>query len=223
MTEPSTETDDGTEPRWPALVAIVAAALLPFALPRSMSVAPPWVLATAVAGLAVGAVLARRAGKHRVNEWLGYASLVVLTGAMVFSLAQLVSALPRHAESASALLSSAAVIWVTNVIVFASWYWRVDAGGPNARDRRTAHTRGAFLFPQMAIMAPGSAGQSVAEAENWRPGFIDYLALAFYTSTAFSPTDVPVLSGWAKLAMMLQSLISFGTIVLLASRAVNIF
>lgn len=223
MTLPPANPDRESEPRWPAAVAIIAAALLPFALPRSMSIAAPWVLAVAIAGLAIGAVLARRAGKHRLNEWLGYSSLVVLTGAMVFSLARLVSALPRHAESASALLSSAAVLWVTNVIVFASWYWRVDAGGPNERDRLAAHTRGAFLFPQMAVMAPGNTGQSVAEAEHWRPGFIDYLALAFYTSTAFSPTDVPVLLGWAKATMMVQALISFGTIVLLASRAVNIF
>ena len=34
--------------------------------------------------------------------------------------------------------------------------------------------------------------------DNWSPGFIDYLFLAFNTSTAFSPTDVPVLSRWAK-------------------------
>jgi hypothetical protein len=56
----------------------------------------------------------------------------------------------------------------------------------------------------------------------WSPGFIDYLFLAFNTSTAFSPTDVPVLSRWAKVLMMIQSLISLATIALLAARAVNI-
>ena len=221
MTTPSTDIE--TEPRWPAAVAIIAAGLLPFALPRSLSVAPPWVLATVVATLVLGAVVARHTGNHRLNEWLGYACLVLLTGAMMFSLVRLISALPRHAESAVALLTSAVVLWVTNVIVFASWYWRVDGGGPNARDSRAAHTRGAFLFPQMAVMAPDNPGMTMAEAENWRPGFVDYFALAVYTSTAFSPTDVPVLKGWAKVAMMLQAVISFGTIVLLASRAVNIF
>jgi len=74
----------------------------------------------------------------------------------------------------------------------------------------------------MAIMQPGSNGASVAEAEGWRPGFVAYLALSFYTCTAFSPTDVPVLSHWAKLMMMVQSVISFGTVILLAARAVNI-
>jgi hypothetical protein len=56
----------------------------------------------------------------------------------------------------------------------------------------------------------------------WNPGFVDYLFLAFNTSTAFSPTDVPVLSRWAKLLMMIQSLISLATLALLAARAVNI-
>ena len=58
--------------------------------------------------------------------------------------------------------------------------------------------------------------------DKWRPGFVDYLFLAFNTSTAFSPTDVPVLSRWAKVMMIVQSLISLGTVVLLAARAVNI-
>ena len=74
----------------------------------------------------------------------------------------------------------------------------------------------------MAVDAPGRNGVSLAEAENWRPGFIDYFALSFYTATAFSPTDVLVLSRWAKLMMMIQALIAFGTVILLTARAVNI-
>jgi uncharacterized membrane protein len=58
--------------------------------------------------------------------------------------------------------------------------------------------------------------------ESWAPNFIDYLFLAFNTSTAFSPTDTAVLSRWAKAGMMLQSLISLTIVALLAARAVNI-
>ncbi len=61
-----------------------------------------------------------------------------------------------------------------------------------------------------------------ADEELWSPNFIDYLFLAFNTSTAFSPTDVPVLERWAKVLMMLQSLISLTVLALLAARAVNI-
>jgi hypothetical protein len=133
--------------------------------------------------------------------------------------------LPRRLEVASAMLRSAAVLWVTNVLVFAGWYWRLDAGGPNARDFREEHVRGAFLFPQMVI--PGADASMVgttphAKETSWRPGFVDYLFLAFNTSTAFSPTDVPVLSRWAKLMMMVQSVISFTAVAVIAARAVNI-
>jgi hypothetical protein len=172
--------------------------------------------------LLTGAVLAHRQRRQKLNEILSYANLGLLTLELLYSLATLVLALPRHAQPAPKLLESAAVLWIANVILFAAWYWRIDAGGPNARDGRDAHLRGAFLFPQMAVMAPGAGGRSVAEVEGWRPGFIDYLALSFYTCTAFSPTDVPVLSRWAKLMMMVQAGISLGTVLLLAARAVNI-
>lgn len=213
---------DSPEPRWPAVLGILAAAFLPFALPRSLSLLPAWLLATIVSALVLAATFARRAGRHTLNEWLGYAVLGILTADLIYGLVTLITALPRHAEAAKALLESAAVLWVGNVIVFASWYWRLDAGGPNERDKREAHLRGAFLFPQMAVMAPGNTGESVAEAEGWQPGFVDYLALSFYTCTAFSPTDVPVLSRWAKLMMMVQAVISFTTVALLAARAINI-
>jgi hypothetical protein len=64
--------------------------------------------------------------------------------------------------------------------------------------------------------------KSAAAQEQWSPNFVDYLFLAFNTSTAFSPTDVPVLARWAKVLMMVQSLISLTVIALLAGRAVNI-
>lgn len=187
-----------------------------------MNVLPAWVLATIVLTLLSGALIARRFGHERINEILGYATLVVLTGAMLYGLVMLVRGLPRHVEVARQLLRSAFVMWATNVIVFASWYWRLDAGGPNRRARRDAHTSGAFLFPQMAFTTPGTDDMTLAESEGWQPGFIDYLFLAFNTSTAFSPTDVPVMSRWAKVMMMVQSAISLTTIALLAGRAVNI-
>lgn len=216
------KTEKNPEPRWPAALAVFAAGLLPLALPRSLSLAPPWALTPANLILLTGAVLAHRRHRQKLNEILSYANLGLLALELLYSLTTLVLALPRHTQPAANLLGSAAVLWFANVIVFAAWYWRIDAGGPNARDGRDAHLKGAFLFPQMAVMAPGAAGRSVAEVEGWRPGFIDYLALSFYTCTAFSPTDVPVLSRWAKLMMMVQAGISLGTVLLLAARAVNI-
>jgi hypothetical protein len=210
------------EPRWAVILAILAAAAMPFALPRSLSLLPQWMVAAIVCALMIAAVVTHNIHQPRLNEFFGYSLLGVLTIAQVYSLVTLIVALPRHAEIAERLLESAAVLWATNVILFAMWYWRVDAGGPNARDDRPAHTDGAFLFPQMAIIAPGTDGKSIAEVEGWRPHFVDYLALSFYTATAFSPTDVPVLSRWAKLMMMVQAIMSLTTVALLAARAVNI-
>jgi uncharacterized membrane protein len=210
------------EPRWPAALALFAAATLPFALPRSLTLAPAWVLVPANVVLLTGAILAHKHDRIKLTDSFSYANLGLLTLSMLYGLATLVLGLSRHADQAPRLLQSAAALWVANVIVFAAWYWRLDAGGPHARDGRTAHMEGAFLFPQMSVDAPGRKGVSLAEAEGWRPGFIDYLALSFYTATAFSPTDVLVLTRWAKLMMMVQALIAFGIVILLTARAVNI-
>ena len=210
------------ETRWPAAVALLAAALLPLALPRALTLAPTWVLVPTNVVLLTGAILAHRHGRIKLTDSFSYSNLGLLTLSMLYSLVTLVLGLLHHAESAPRLLESAAVLWFANVIVFAAWYWRLDAGGPHARDGRVAHMEGAFLFPQMAVDAPGRKGVSLAEAESWRPGFIDYLAISFYTCTAFSPTDVQVLTRWAKLMMMVQAVMAFGTVILLTARAVNI-
>jgi uncharacterized membrane protein len=130
----------------------------------------------------------------------------------------LITALSARHGTPQQLLLSAASLWITNILVFALWYWRVDAGGPHQRDRRAQHAEGSFLFPQ-TTMTPEALKQ--AGQENWSPEFVDYLFLAVNTSTAFSPTDVPVLDRWAKLLMMIQSILSLLIIVILATRAVN--
>jgi hypothetical protein len=211
------------EPRWPVIIAVFAAVALHFALPVPLRVNPPWLLATIVITLVAATQYTRYRNLTTANSVLGFSVLGVLTVGLLWGVGRLLYALitNQHRETlATGLLQGAAVLWVTNVIVFASLYWRLDAGGPNARERREAHTEGAFLFPQMTLNAPGAEGPAVEEG--WRPHFVDYLFVAFNTSTAFSPTDAPVLSKWAKGAMMVQAMISFTTVVLVAARAVNI-
>jgi hypothetical protein len=155
----------------------------------------------------------------RTNKVMGHVLASIVTADMIWSLCLLVSALLSHRIAPPDLLRASAALWISNILVFASWYWRLDAGGPHAREKRGAHTDGAFLFPQMTL--DRQARLEMGE-QDWSPGFVDYLFLAFNTSTAFSPTDCPVFTRWAKVLMMVQSLISLATVVLLAARAVNI-
>jgi hypothetical protein len=208
------------EPRWPAIVALLGAGALYAALPSSLLVGGPrWLLPVLVLLLLVPTVISHRRRQHQLNQVLGYILNSVVTLAMIGSLALLIDALPKHTVSPRELLRAAAALWITNIIIFASWYWRLDGGGPNERAKTPGHSDGAFLFPQM-MMDP--AAKLAAGEHEWEPNFVDYLFLAFNTSTALSPTDVPVLSRWAKVLMMTQAMISLLVIVLLAARVVNI-
>ena len=208
------------EPRWPALVALLGAGGLYAALPSSLLVGGPrWLLLASVLLLLIPAEITHRRGNHFLNQVIGYILNSVITLVMIGSVALLIAALLEHRVSPPELLRSAAALWITNIVIFASWYWRLDGGGPHERAQTPGHTDGAFLFPQMTMDA---AAKLAAGEHEWEPNFIDYLFLAFNTSTALSPTDAPVLSRWAKILMMMQAMISLLVIILLAGRAVNI-
>jgi hypothetical protein len=202
------------EPRWPAFLAMLTAAGVYFALPEPLSVGPSWLLLAIIVLLLIPIVISAFLGNYRLTRILTFFANGSITIAMIASLILLVRGIPRHLETPQALLRSAGVLWVTNILVFALWYWKLDAGGPIGRELPNGMAKSSFLFPQMTSGANRDP--------SWVPNFVDYLFLAFNTSTAFSPTDTPVLSRWAKLGSMLQSLISLTIIALLAARAVNI-
>src|SRR5215831_4409087 len=207
------------EPRWPALVASLAAGGLFTALPDALTLGPRWLFPSLFLALLIPAVVSHHAGRHHLNTVFGFAVDGVLTLGLIISVTLLVGALPgASTDKARQLLRSAAALWITNILVFALWYWRLDAGGPHQREKRAGHCDGAILFPQMTMSK--KALKETGE-QNWSPNFIDYLFLAFNTSTAFSPTDAPVLARWAKVLMMIQSLLSLLIIALLAARAIN--
>jgi hypothetical protein len=208
-----------SEPRWPAVIAILAVGGLYAALPDALTLGPNWFFPSLVMALLIPTIVSHRTGRHCLNTILGFAVDGVLTAGLVISVILLVNALPAWKETPQQLLLSAASLWVTNILVFALWYWRLDAGGPYQRFKRTGHSEGAFLFPQMIMSKEALRG---AGQQDWSPNFIDYLFLAFNTSTAFSPTDTPALARWAKVLMMLQALLSLLIIALLAARAVNV-
>ena len=207
------------EPRWHALIAVLVAGGLYTALPASLIVGPRWLMLILVSLLLIPTVISNLKHYHHLNRLFGFTVNGIVTAALIAAVILLINALPEHKETPLELLRSAASLWLTNILVFALWYWRLDAGGPHGRDKQAGHVDGAFLFPQMTM--PPDVKEEAGEVA-WSPNFIDYLFLAFNTSTAFSPTDAPVLTRWAKLLMMIQSLISLTVLALLAARAVNI-
>jgi hypothetical protein len=72
----------------------------------------------------------------------------------------------------------------------------------------------AFVFPEMLHTGYAPA--------TWVPRFADYLSLAFWTATAFSPTDVSAIKRWAKLLMMTEAAVSLVIAALVIARAINI-
>jgi uncharacterized membrane protein len=198
--------------RWPAAVALLAVGALYAVLSDGLSLGPRAFLLGLVAVLLVPLLTAHLRGSHRLARWLGLGVVGLVTVALVVSAFLLISTAFDRGTSAPALLRDAALLWVINVATFAAWYWEIDAGGPAQRDRER-HVSRDFLFPQM--------NPDDHTARNWSPGFLDYLFLAFNTSTAFSPTDTAFLSRRAKLLMMVQALLSLVILAVLVSRAIN--
>jgi uncharacterized membrane protein len=215
------------EPRWPASLAVLAALALYITLDRKFQFVPigpsslrpieQWL--TPILEMALLVPLSVRVPRRHHNEpkWARIAAvalIAVVNLSNVISLGLLVDSLLHGSKSSGSGLFFAAInIWLTNVIVFALWYWELDRGGPDERSS-PQHREPDFLFPQMST--PGCAPQG------WRPHFVDYLYVSFTNATAFSPTDTMPLTRWAKLLMLVQSLASLLTIAMVAARAVNI-
>jgi hypothetical protein len=210
---------DKPEPRWQGLLAFLAVGAIYLALPRDLIIGPIWLLPTLIVVLLIPTVVTHRAGKRSLNRALGIIINGITTVALIGSVILLVRTLPSHRESALKLLLSGGLLWLTNVIVFALWYWRLDGGGPTGRHEEKKFGSTSFLFPQMQVPHDERAQFACAR---WRPHFLDYLFIAFTQSSTFGPTDAPLLARWAKVLAMIQILISLSIVILLISRAVGV-
>lgn len=214
------------ESLWPARLAILGVLALNLLLGEHLTPGPNWLLpALEVLLLLPLSALRVRQREHlrryghlhpRLTQLTRPLSLA-LTGllhlANLTSLGLLVRGLLQGSgATGAALLADALNLWVTNVLVFSLWYWELDRGGALSRSLPGAFPD--FLFPQQGT--PGLAPQE------WRPEYVDYLFVACTNAAAFSPTDTLPLTRRAKGLMAFQALTSLLTLVLVASRAVNI-
>jgi hypothetical protein len=210
---------DKPEPRWQALLALLAVGGIYLALPPALVVGPTWLLPLAIVILAAPTVIAHRMGRRSLNRVLGIIISSIITLALIASVTLLVLAVPAHKEPPLALLCSGVELWLTNVLVFAVWYWRLDGGGPTKRHELREFGSCSFVFPQMQIE---KVERGRFECQGWRPHFIDYLFIAWTTSSTFGPTDAPLLARWAKILAMVQIAISLTIVIVLISRAVGV-
>jgi hypothetical protein len=193
------------EPRWPVALAVITLVLLLTALSGRIRIFPIWV--PYILGIALIVPMVAITLTTAKARWAHIEHIVMLLF-FVFTVVR------RSAEiGGNQLLTSSIATWVINVVAFSLLYWQLDRGGPEARANNTG-PKPDWLFPQEGV--PEDV------PPDWRPTFIDYLFLGYSTATAFSPTDVLPLTARAKMLMMLESAISLSTIVVVASRAINI-
>lgn len=208
------------ESRWPVVLATLATFLLFMALPDRIRVLPSWVsslvaIVVVIPIIAVGLTAPKPTWlrAERITVFLFFIFAATMTLADLTTL--IMEMIRRSGEiSGLQLLSSSVGVWIANVIMFALLYWQIDRGGPEARVDCES------IKPDW-LFAEESAPSKLVSAP-WHPTFIDYLFLAYSTATAFSTTDTAPMTARAKLLMMLESSISLMTIVVVASRAINI-
>jgi hypothetical protein len=197
---------------WPAAVAFLVLGVAYALVSERLTVGPRWALLVLVVVAVIGARVLRWRGMIRATRLVVLGALGLVTLALTVSAAFLVQALIDHSLDAVTLLVSGVLLWASNILTFALWYWEVDGGGP-AHRHATACGSTDFAFPQRVL--------GEADLARWMPDFVDYVFLAFNTNTAFSPTDTMVLARRAKLMMMYQSVLSLTTVVVLVARAIN--
>jgi hypothetical protein len=174
----------------------------------------PWIEGMLILSLSITTPRARtfRSFRRRVNV---IAMIAIITIANAYSLFVVAEHLLRQGVVADgrAVILTAINIFLTNVIIFALWYWEMDGGGPGERMGIQKHEQD-FLFAQHR--------NELYKHPEWKPTFGDYLYISATNAMAFSPGDALPLSLRAKMLMMCQAMVSVITVFLVAARAVGI-
>jgi hypothetical protein len=209
------------EPRFPVVLTLVVAMVLPLLMPDELLPGSRWLVPSIIFVLlfVMLALDPGRIDRRSVHvRWVRIGILLVLAFGTSYATVALTVALVRGSNaitnSGQELIRAGGLVWAFLLITFGFLYWEFDLGGPGER----AHTE--RRFPDLAF--PQDMNPTIAPP-GWYPTFVDYLYLGLTNNLAFSPTDVMPLKHWAKLGMGLQSIASLLVLGLVIARAVNIF
>lgn len=200
-------------------LTILVLIVLPFLLPQHLSTWASWVLGGAGVILLLALALAdpgKIDRRSNLIRWLSIALLMMLVASALVATGTLVADLidgNTEFSTAGPLLLAGLLVWLDANLTFALLYWQMDGGGSAER----LHNFGAspdFAFVEQINPELAKPG--------WRPTMADYLYLGHTNSLAFSPTDVMPVTGRAKLAMGVHSVISLVILSLVIANAVNL-
>ena len=124
------------ESRWPPALTLLVAIVVPLLLPDRFSLAPNWFGPALLAMLLVAHMIAdpgRIDRQSRAARAIGIGLMAVLvvgagTQAVVLTV-ELVGG-NKALNSADALLSSGALVWLNTIIAFTFLYWEIDGAAP---------------------------------------------------------------------------------------------
>jgi len=224
----SDASSDLDEPRWHASAAVVVALALYVTLPTKLTFGPTWIFPALVLVLLIPLTIfsPRRHQETGLQRGLSVALIAIVNALNIISVVRLILGIlltshpaGYHAPNGRELLVAGGEIWVTNILVYALWFWELDAGGPDPRSHASSavgFSVADFLFPQMLV------GHRLACIKSdWKPRFFDYVYLAFTNAVTLGPADTMPLTRIAKLLMLAESATSFVTVAVILSRAVG--
>ena len=164
------------EHRWPMALAVLAVAGLHALLPDELRFQSSGILLWSIV-LALVVLIVLDPGRidriQAASRVLTDVIIGLLTVANAYAAVMLVVGIVNNDSFADAqtLLYSGASVWVTNVILFALWYWDLDRGGAAERARNTGRSpafatsisiavRPAFnsMSPAAGMISPGIIG-----------------------------------------------------------------
>jgi len=211
----------GFQKHLPAWLALLILALLYETLPDVYYLGRHGIMISIIVLLSLLMFTTHFLDRYKSHHFLSIGTIGITTFYIIISVLRLISSTLAGQIDPKRLLTASIILWISNILLFSLWYWNLDEGGPIQRQFKKTTFSHSFLFPQMQFEMTRSAEEE-HPFKNWSPQFIDYVFLAYNTSTAFSPTDTPILSRWAKCATLTQSMISLTLVVMLVARAINI-